>query len=69
MTTTTIRDWELEKNSRNRSVKNPKGFEVVKFITDGEYRVKNEDLCGISSEHHDSVNLFKKLGKDFVRCW
>lgn len=74
MTTTTIRDWELEKNSRNRSVKNPKGFEVVKFITDGEYRVKNEDLSGsgISSEYHDSVNLFKQLGNDvqivIIKC-
>lgn len=68
--TTTIRDWTLEKNDRNRPAKNPKGFEVVKFITNGEYR-KSENL-GISSEHHDSVNLFKKLGKDvqivIVKC-
>jgi len=68
--TTTIRDWTLEKNDRNRPAKNPKGFEVVKFITNGEYR-KSENL-GISSEYHDSVNLFKKLGKDvqivIVKC-
>ena len=68
--TTTIRDWTLEKNDRNRPAKNPKGFEVVKFITNGEYR-KSENL-GISSEHHDSVNIFKKLGKDvqivIVKC-
>jgi len=66
---TDLREWTLEKNNRNRPAKN-KGFEVVKFITDGEYR-KSENL-GISSEHHDSVNLFKKLGKDvqivIVKC-
>jgi len=69
---TELREWTIEKNNRNRSAKNLKGFEVVKFITDGEYRIGNEDLCGISSEHHDSVNLFKQLGNDvqivIIKC-
>ncbi len=68
---TDLREWTVEKNNRNRPAKN-KGFEVVKFITDGEYRADRDYKDYKNSEYKESEKLFNTLEKGvqivIVKC-
>ena len=69
---TDLREWTIEKNNRNRPAKN-KGFEVVKFITDGEYRADRDYKDYKNSEYKESEKLFNTLEKGvqivIVKCY